>query len=94
MTLDAPLVGFAIPPPESSRRGSNAPLADKHFWDSFLGRGLSKPGEGQEYHKPFPFAVLELKVCVVWFICGRGPAVMEQVLHGVSFSVCVCVCVC
>eukprot|EP00904_Undaria_pinnatifida_P006807 jgi/Undpi1/3256/HiC_scaffold_15.g06630.m1 len=65
VTLDAPLVGFAIPPPGGDarqRRGANAPLADKTFWDSFLGRGLSQPMPGQEYHKPFPFAVLELKL--------------------------------
>ena len=72
VTLDAPLVGFAIPPPGGdarNRRGSNAPLADKTFWDSFLGRGLSQPRDGEEYHKPFPFAVLELKVCFQLFFC-------------------------
>lgn len=65
MTLDSPLVGFAVPPPAAFGQkgsGSGAPLADQGFWDSFLSRGLARPTEGQEYHKPFPFAVLELKV--------------------------------
>ncbi|CBN77048.2 conserved unknown protein (Partial), partial [Ectocarpus siliculosus] len=65
VTLDSPLVGFAMPPPEAlGQRGSgaNAPLADQFFWDSFLSRGLSQPAQGQEDHKPFPFAVLELKL--------------------------------
>lgn len=65
VTLDSPLVGFAMPPPGAFGQrgsGSSAPLADQAFWDSFLSRGLAQPAEGQEYHKPFPFAVLELKV--------------------------------
>lgn len=80
VTLDSPLVGFAMPPPEAMGQGgsgSNAPLADKHFWDSFLSRGLSRRAKGQEYHQPFPFAVLELKVsalqrCNSFFLKGAG----------------------
>lgn len=70
-----------MPPPAAFGQkgsGSNAPLADQAFWDSFLSRGLAQPAEGQEYHKPFPFAVLELKV---------SPLGEMRVFRGVFFCV-------